>query len=83
MGLAQRVFERAGLVTVSVIHFPAMVAGIGVPRAVSIRFPLGRTFGPAGRTDLQLGILRDALAHVVQAKGPGEITKLPYRWRRS
>lgn len=70
------------MTTVAVIHFPEIVAKIGVPRAVHVRFPLGRTFGPAGRADLQLRILRDALLETERATEPNQIRTLPYRWRR-
>ncbi|HYG56729.1 MAG TPA: hypothetical protein VD902_01485 [Symbiobacteriaceae bacterium] len=55
---------------------------MGVPRAVHLRFPLGRAFGPAGRPDLQRAILLDCLKLLETADRPGEILPLPYRWRR-
>lgn len=83
MGLIQQAAEQAGIATASVTHLPDLTEKVSVPRALHIKFPLGRTFGQAGRTDLQEKITVDLLEAVQNRKEDDEkIQKLPYRWRR-
>lgn len=83
MGLIQQAAEEAGIATASVTHLPELTEKVTVPRALHIKFPLGRSFGQAGRTDLQRKIVLDLLEAVQTRKPEDEkIQKLPYRWRR-
>lgn len=50
------------------------------PRAVYLDFPLGRTAGKAGDVAMQRVVMRAALATVRNARQPGGIVELPYRW---
>lgn len=43
-------------------------------------FPLGRTAGKPGDVEMQREVMRAALATVRDAKQPGGIVELPYRW---
>lgn len=58
---------------------------VKVPRAVIVKFPRGATVGPPGDVALQTQVIRDALALLVSASGPGAndqgvIEELPHRW---
>lgn len=83
MGLIQQAAEQEGIATASLTHIPELTEKVTVPRALHIKFPLGRSFGQAGRTDLQRKIVIDLL-EIVQNRTPEDekIQKLPYRWRR-
>ena len=81
VGLVQDVLERAGMATVSVTLRPDVTAGVNVPRAAYVRFPLGNPFGEAERPRHQRRILEDLLALVVSAAEP-TLLELPWRWRR-
>ncbi|MFC4737391.1 hypothetical protein ACFO4L_12385 [Bacillus daqingensis] len=65
----------------SMTHFPELTEKVHAPRALHIRFPLGRTFGQPGRGDLQKRILQDMLEAAQQAE-PEILRRLDYKWRR-
>jgi hypothetical protein len=50
------------------------------PRAVFLNFPLGHQTGKPHQPELQLRIVRDALAAFPTIKRPGTIVELPYVW---
>jgi hypothetical protein len=81
VGLVQDVLERAGIATASVTLRPDITAGVNVPRAAYVRFPLGNPFGEGCRPDHQRRILEDVLALVESAQMP-TLRELPWRWRR-
>ena len=61
---------------------PHVTAGVGVPRAIYLRFPVGNQLGEAGKPKQQQTILTEALAAAARMEKPGTILELPYRWRR-
>lgn len=65
----------------SLTHFPDLTKLVHAPRALHVKFPLGRTFGMPGRTDLQEKILLDMLENVTEMKEE-KLEVLPYRWKR-
>ena len=80
MGLIAREVERRGIPTVSCSSAWSITRAAFAPRAVYVDFPLGRTAGKAGDAAMQRDIMRAALATLRDAKRPGEIVELPYRW---
>ncbi|HEX4210292.1 MAG TPA: hypothetical protein VHY56_07865 [Candidatus Binataceae bacterium] len=50
------------------------------PRAVFLNFPLGHQTGKPHQPELQLQIVRDAMAAFVKIDQPGTIVELPYVW---
>jgi D-proline reductase (dithiol) PrdB len=52
------------------------------PRAAHARFPFGRPLGEPGNADQQRVMIQDALSVLMDAKEPGTLRALPYRWRR-
>jgi D-proline reductase (dithiol) PrdB len=78
--LIQREIEAAGIPTVGISVCPDITARMLVPRAVTLRFPLGSPFGAAMDAPMQLRVLRDALSLVDAAKAPGDVIHLPYDW---
>jgi len=80
--LIQREIESRGITTVSVTHLPEITRKVKPPRAVHIKFPLGRSFGQAGRDDLQHRILEDLFEACYDENLRGDIKTLPYRWKR-
>jgi len=80
VGLIAREIERQGIPTVSLTSAWSITRSVNPPRAVFTDFPLGHTAGRPNDTELQRAILRDALAELVNATGPGTIRALPYQW---
>jgi D-proline reductase (dithiol) PrdB len=80
MAIIQRRLEARGIPTLSLTQCADITEHIGVPRAVSLRFPLGNTFGAALDNMTQYRILRDALTAFEEIQEPGVIIELPYEW---
>ncbi|WP_416151319.1 hypothetical protein ACM26V_10230 [Salipaludibacillus sp. HK11] len=80
--MIQKEIEKAGIPTMSLTHFPDLSAEVHVPRALHIKFPLGRTFGEAGRSDLQEKIVVDMLQSSQDKECINQIKQLKYRWKR-
>ncbi|NWG13037.1 MAG: hypothetical protein HXY20_05820 [Acidobacteria bacterium] len=78
--LVQREIEAAGIPTVSVSVCRDITERLHVPRAVTLRFPLGNPFGAAMDTPMHSRILKDALNLLETVQAPGEIVDLPYEW---
>jgi hypothetical protein len=59
---------------------PELTAAMGAPRVAAIDFPFGRPLGQLGDDDTQREVLRATLFALVNAKVPGTVTELPFRW---
>lgn len=81
MGLIQYGIEEAGIPTISITHLANITKKVRVPRALHIRFPLGRSFGTAYENDMQTQIIRDCFHYLSEIKEPETIVKLPYKWK--
>ncbi|WP_093049929.1 hypothetical protein [Salipaludibacillus aurantiacus] len=79
--MIQKEIEKQGIASISLTHFPELSEKVNIPRALHIRFPLGRTFGEAGRHDLHKKVVKEM---IIELENPGEerIKKLPFRWKR-
>ena len=62
--------------------FKQMAEAVKPSRAIYVRFPFGQPVGEPGNADQQRVIIEDALHLLVNAKEPGTLKELPYRWRR-
>jgi hypothetical protein len=81
VGLIQRALEAEGIRTAAITHLPKVTQKVRPPRSLSLRFPLGRSFGGAGSSILQREILLKTIQFA--ATGDGDtIIELPYRWKR-
>ncbi|MBI2822280.1 MAG: hypothetical protein HYX74_08655 [Acidobacteria bacterium] len=80
VAIVQREIESQGIPTVSISLCRDITQKIGVPRAVSVRFPFGHTFGPTADDIMQMRIVKDALQVLATAAAPGEVVALPYQW---
>ncbi len=74
--------EGAGISTVAIVLKPELAVGVGMPRAVFVRFPLGNPVGEPFKPDQQRQILRTALEAATQIERRGVVLELPYKWRR-
>ncbi|RXT13740.1 hypothetical protein EIZ39_06230 [Ammoniphilus sp. CFH 90114] len=81
MGLIQREIESRGIRTAAISHLPNVTKKVRAPRSLYLRFPLGRSFGGAGGSEIQARILKDLLDFAVVGE-PESIVELPYRWKR-
>lgn len=80
MGLLQRVFDDAGLSTISLTLVKEITELVKPSRALFVEHPFGFTFGNIGDTELQRRILLDCLRAAEEVRTPGTILDLPYRW---
>lgn len=81
MGLIQYAIEKAGIPTISITHLIDLTVKVRVPRALQLRFPLGRSFGRAFETDVQRQILLDCITSVSEINTAETIVRLPYKWK--
>lgn len=82
MGLIARVIEAAGIPTVSFSLAKDLTESVGVPRAVFVKWPLGRPLGEPDRPAQQRTMLFRAFRLLQEADRPGQIQEPGYRWRR-
>lgn len=53
---------------------------VGIPRALHVHFPYGAPLGPAGRSDTQMAVIREALDLLTTATSPGGIVASTVEW---
>ena len=82
MGLIANAVEGAGASTLVVSVRPDVTQGVGAPRAMYVRFPLGNSFGEPERPDQQRTILHAALEALQTLREPGLMVESGFRWRR-
>lgn len=82
VGLIANVIEGFGISTILTSLRPDVTQGIGAPRAVYLRFPMGNPFGEPRKPAQQRRLLLSVLEIVPQLREPGLLVELPYRWRR-
>jgi hypothetical protein len=75
-----RLFERAGLATVTVTMMPGLAHQLGTPRVVGVEFPFGHPFGRPGDVATQTAVLRAALQLLTEATSPNAVVSLPFTW---
>lgn len=69
-----------GIPTVLITVVPDESKLMRPPRALSPKgFPLGRSLGPPGNRELQLEVLKDALALFLAPPTPGKIQEREYQ----
>jgi hypothetical protein len=77
-----RVFEEAGLPTVSMASALDIITLVKPPRAAFVNFPLGHQCGKPDDPAGQRAILRQALPLLEAATEGGTLLHLPVRWRK-
>ena len=82
MGLIARAVEAAGIPTVAISLARDLTAAVGTPRALFVKWPLGRPLGEAGSAVQQRTAVFHALRLLVTATAPGVIAEPGWRWRR-
>jgi D-proline reductase (dithiol) PrdB len=78
-----RTFEAAGLSTIVVTNMPFWSEKIGVPRTLAVEFPFGHILGQPHDKEGQMGVIRQALAVLEEAEGPGTIVHSQEKWPAS
>jgi hypothetical protein len=53
---------------------------VGIPRALHVRFPYGAPLGPAGRSETQAAVIREALDLLTSAAAPGTVVESSVEW---
>ncbi|MCK5236719.1 MAG: hypothetical protein KAR06_07015 [Deltaproteobacteria bacterium] len=82
MGLVQRVIEASGVPTVGISIMRKLTEMVRPPRTVFVHYPMGHPLGEPFKTKQQRAITLDALNELTEAKEPGIIKDLPYKWKR-
>ena len=77
--LAQE-FEKAGLSTVTVTMMPYWAEKMGTPRTLAVEVPFGHAFGTPGDRDMQMSVVRAALALLEEAREPGATSEVEIEW---
>ena len=80
MGLVCRVAEESGTSTVCISTGRDLTAQAKPPRSLFVNFPMGNAFGRPFDRDMQLTVLRAALALAESATEAGVLVDLPYAW---
>jgi D-proline reductase (dithiol) PrdB len=82
VGLIARVFEEAGLSTVTIVMRREVAQNVKPPRALFVRFPLGAPLGPARDDATQRAVLLEALRLLDGATEPATIVDSVQAWKR-
>ena len=80
MGLVARAVEAAGIATVTLNMIWTYQRLVGMPRVAAIEHPFGRPFGDVDDIATQRAILVRTLELYEQARTPGTVIHLPFRW---
>ena len=80
VGLIQRVFDEAGISTVSLTLVREITSLVKPSKALYVQHPFGLTLGAVGDRATHEAILRDCLRFAGMALPAGDIVELPYRW---
>ena len=75
-----RLFDAAGLSTVTVTMMPGLAQRLGIPRVVGVEFPFGHPFGRPGDAETQTAVLRAALRLLEEAREPGASLDVEIAW---
>ena len=76
----QRAIEEIGIPTIIISALPPVTRQNGAPRAVAPVVPMGANAGEPNNTDMQRGILTEALKQLVAIKNPGETVALAFEY---
>lgn len=82
MGLIARAIEGIGIPTVAISLTKDLTLSVGVPRAVFVRWPLGRPLGEPDNRSQHRAVIFAALRLLVSAQEPGTLEEPGFRWRR-
>ncbi len=74
------IFENAGLSTVIVTGMPWWCERLGAPRTVGVEFPYGHYIGRPGDREMQMTVVRTALALLAEATGPDTTRDVEIEW---
>lgn len=53
---------------------------VGMPRALHVHFPYGAPLGPAGHSETQMAVIREALSLFATAGRPGRVVEASVEW---
>ncbi len=81
MGLLQRVFDEAGLCTMSLTQVAEITAIVKPSRALFVAHPFGLTFGDVGDAATHRAVVDALLGAAVAMDAPG-IRVSPFSWTK-
>ena len=80
MPVLARIFEAAGMSTVTVTNMPFWSDRVGAPRTLAVEFPFGHILGQAHDRELQRRVILEALAVLEGSARPGAIVHFQEPW---
>lgn len=80
--MIQREIEKVGIATIGISIVRDYTEKVSPPRTVFLRWPFGHPLGEPGNVKQQRAVLFEAFRALYQAREPGTIVDLPFRWRR-
>jgi hypothetical protein len=80
VGLIARALEASGIPTVTLTSALTITTNVGVPRAVYVDYPLGRTAGKPGDHNDHRSIVEGGLRAFTTHSAPGQVSYLPNEW---
>lgn len=81
--LVARELEERRLCTVCITLVPELSRMVGAPRTLEVKFPFGAPCGDPGNRSLHRALLREALAWIKEAPGPGAHRISSLHWRQT
>jgi hypothetical protein len=82
LGLIQREIEKTGIPTIGISIVRQYSEKVKPPRTIFLRWPFGHPLGEPFNILQQRAVLAEAFKALYAIREPGEITDLPFRWRR-
>ncbi len=80
MPVLARLFEAAGMSTVTVTNMPFWAERVGAPRSLAVEFPFGHILGRPHDPPLQRRVILQALELLERATAPGVIAHFQEPW---
>jgi D-proline reductase (dithiol) PrdB len=78
--IVERAIESVGISTCIIAALPPIAKQQGAPRIAAAHVPIGSNAGEPNNIPMQMGILKDSLEWVRDAKNPGDLKLLPYEY---
>lgn len=80
MPVLARLFEAAGMSTVTVTNMPFWSERVGAPRSLAVEFPFGHILGRVHDKEMQRRVILQALDVLERTTGPGVIVHFQEPW---
>ncbi len=69
------------MATVCLMSRPDLAAMVKAPRTLIARYPYGSPLGVPGNSEMQVGVLHEALSLLVNSRESGTVVESEHRWK--